>query len=64
MLTVPSFDRTSMPRGRKKRIDHLRYPDEALGRSQGGFGTKVHVRADGKGEKSPGDLPTSGKRKG
>jgi transposase len=26
------------------------YPDEALGRSQGGFGTKIHVRAEGGGK--------------
>ena len=28
----------------------MRYPDEALGRSQGGFGTKIHVRAEGHGK--------------
>src|SRR5437588_9254608 len=34
----------------KKGIDHLRYPDEALGRSQGGFSTKIHIRAEGGGK--------------
>ena len=28
----------------------MRYPDETLGRSQGGFGTKIHVRAEGNGK--------------
>jgi hypothetical protein len=37
MSTAPWFVRTSMQLERKKKgIDHLRYPDEALGRSQGG----------------------------
>lgn len=26
------------------------YPDEALGRSRGGFSTKIHLRAEGKGK--------------
>src|SRR5947209_10040724 len=28
----------------------LRYPDEPLGRSQGGFSTKIHIRAEGGGK--------------
>jgi hypothetical protein len=36
--------------GRKKGIYHLSYPDEALDRSQGGFSTKIHVRAEGGGK--------------
>src|SRR5579859_3838785 len=42
-------------------MDHLGYPDEALGRSQGGWGTKIHVRAEGNG-KPMGLLITAGQR--
>jgi transposase len=35
------------PRGRKKGL--LNPPDEALGRSKGGFSTKLHLSCDGKG---------------
>lgn len=50
MSTARSFAPTSMQRGRKEGIDHLRYPDEGLGRSQSGWSTKIHVRAEGGGK--------------
>jgi hypothetical protein len=37
------------------------HPDEALGRSQGGFGTKIHLRAEG-GGKPIAVLITAGQR--
>ncbi len=36
--------------GAQKRGSTMRYPDEALGRSQGGFSTKIHIRAEGDGK--------------
>jgi transposase len=38
------------------------YPDEALGRSQGGWGTKIHLRAEGRG-KPVAFLITAGQRR-
>jgi len=45
MLTAPLCERTSMPRVQKGDP-----ATEALGRSQGGFSTKVHIRAEGHGK--------------
>src|SRR5438552_7554646 len=48
--TAPSSERTSRRRGRRERNPPLREPeDHALGRSQGGFGTKLHLVCDGEG---------------
>ena len=41
----PSFGPISMPRGRKKGA-----AEQALGKSQGGWSTKVHLRAEGNGK--------------
>jgi transposase len=50
---LPSSAPTRPPRGRKKKSPLSNAgepPDHALGRSQGGFGTKVHVVCDGQGQ--------------
>ncbi len=45
MWTAPSCGRISTPPAQKKGGG-----DQALGRSRGGFGTKVHVRVEGRGK--------------
>ena len=44
-----SFGHTNTPRAPKKN-EEAPEENEALGRSQGGFSTKVHIRADGAGQ--------------
>src|ERR1700722_15459942 len=47
---APSSGRTSRRRGRgKKNLPDGEPEDHALGRSQGGFGTKLHLICDGQG---------------
>ena len=36
-----------------RRPKDTEYSDEALGRSQGGFSTKIHLRAEGNGNRLP-----------
>jgi hypothetical protein len=36
--------------GNRPEFLRLRYPDEALGRSQGGWGTKIHMRVQSQGK--------------
>jgi transposase len=44
------YPRGSLRRGRAKKNNPTNEPaDHALGRSQGGFSTKIHVKADGEG---------------
>jgi transposase len=44
------YSRGSLRRGRAKKNNPANEPaDHALGRSQGGFSTKIHVKADGEG---------------
>src|SRR5437588_1352566 len=48
--TAPSSGRTSRPPGGEKKNPPPGEPeDHALGRSQGGFGTKLHLICDGEG---------------
>jgi hypothetical protein len=48
--TMPLVRGASQPRGRtQKGAPKPREEDEALGRSRGGFSTKVHLACDGKG---------------
>src|SRR5215813_6706410 len=50
LSTAPWFGPTSRRRGRRKKNRPVGEPDDhALGRSQGGFGTKLHLICDGEG---------------
>src|SRR6516165_3504908 len=52
LFRPPKTKGASVCRGPSRRYKGAasEYPDEALGRSQGGFSTKIHLRAEGSGK--------------